>query len=516
MSERSLAVAAALVIGASATPAAAAGGAGAPARFAIVIGNNQPDSPRLPLLRYADDDAVAIGRLLGEAGVDVAVLVRLDDASRRMSPDLVAAAPTWANLTAALRRLNRRIDAARRAGRTTELLFYYSGHGSVAGGEGYVVLEDARLTRSVLHDQVLRRSRAARNHVIIDACKSYFLAFGKGAGGRRRTFGRSFAAGALPGELANTGFVLSTSSDRDSHEWERFQSGVFSYQIRSALRGAADADLDGGVSYAELGAFLTAANQAIPNERFRPDFAVRPPGGARQLGVQVLSWAPAARSLVLDRPAGRLYVETSRGERVLDVHPAERQRLALYLPADRPQFVRTADGATEYLLAARGAVKLSGLRAQAASTASKGALNLAFEDLFATPFGDRDVRAFQAGYRDEFISREAEPAAPVRTRDRVRRIAGWTAIGAAGLGLAATGWALERKSAANDAAQVDRPALNDQIRRLNLTSWVLYGVAGAAAGTWLAARFWPERDDSLIVVPSGDGGGAAMMWSRRW
>jgi hypothetical protein len=490
--------------------------AAAPARFAIVIGNNQPDSPRLPLLRYADDDAVAIGRLLGEAGVEVAILVRLDAASRRMHPELVAGAPTWGNLSAGLARLNRRIDEERRAGRATELLFYYSGHGSVAGGEGYVVLEDARLTRSVLHDQVLRRSRAARNHVIVDACKSYFLAFGKGAGGRRRTFGRSFAVGALPGDLANTGFVLSTSSDRDSHEWERFQSGVFSYQVRSALRGAADADLDGGVSYAELGAFLTAANRAIPNERFRPDFAVRPPGGARHLGVQVLSWPFAARSLVIDRPSGRLYVESARGERLLDVHPAERQRLALVLPAERPQFVRTADGATEYLLAGAGAVRLSALRAQAASTASKGALNLAFEDLFAAPFGDRDVRAYQRGYRDDFIA-VAAAAEPVPTRVRVRQIAGWTAIGAAGLGLAATGWALERRRAADDASQVDRPRLNDQIHRLNVASWVLYGVAGAAAGTWLAARYWPESDDdSLLVVPTGEGDGAALMWGGSW
>jgi hypothetical protein len=47
-----------------------------------------------------------------------------------------------------------------------------------------------------------------------------------------------------------------------------------SHELRSALRGAADADRDARVTYAELGAFLKVANRAIPNERFRPDFLV--------------------------------------------------------------------------------------------------------------------------------------------------------------------------------------------------------------------------------------------------
>ena len=107
------------------------------------------------------------------------------------------------------------------------------------------------------------RSPAARNHVFIDACKSYFLAFEKGPGGRRSPYTRSFVDASVPSRLTTTGFVLSTSSDRDSHEWERYQGGILSHELRSALRGGADADGDGRVDYAEIGAFLASRQLSI-------------------------------------------------------------------------------------------------------------------------------------------------------------------------------------------------------------------------------------------------------------
>ena len=100
------------------------------------------------------------------------------------------------------------------AGVGSELFLFYSGHGDVDHGEGYVLLEDRRLTRGDLY-ALLARSPAARNHVFIDACKSYFLAFERGPGGRRTPYAGSFVAPSEPGRLDNVGLVLSTSSDRD-------------------------------------------------------------------------------------------------------------------------------------------------------------------------------------------------------------------------------------------------------------------------------------------------------------
>ena len=76
--------------------------------------------------------------------------------------------------------------------------------------------------------------------------------------------------------------MLSSSAAQNSHEWEAYQAGVFSHEVRSALRGAADHDGDGVVTYDELAAFVFTANRSVPNERYRPRFFVRRPqrGGA--------------------------------------------------------------------------------------------------------------------------------------------------------------------------------------------------------------------------------------------
>lgn len=513
MRERSVAVAIALAAlipspGAAADPEAA--------RFAIVIGNNQAYDPNVVPLRYADDDALATYLLLREAGVEATLLTRQDEASRRLHPVAPDGPPSWPAIAAALARINRRIDDERARGRRAELLFFYSGHGSVAHGEGFVVLESGRLTRSLLRDRLIAVSRAERNHVVIDACKSYFLAFGKGAGGRRERFGRSFVRTG-DAELERTGFVLSTSSDRDSHEWERFQAGVFSHQVRSGLRGAADADLDGAVSYAELGAFLTAANRGIANERFRPDFLVRPPGGGRNLGAPVFRWPRSAGGLTVDRSTGRLHVETARGERILDAHPASGQRLVLHVPSARPQFLRTGDETVEYVLDGTAPGPLSRLPAQAPSATRKGALNLAFEELFASPFGAVDVAGYRQGYRDELLlRREPELEAGADRGVTLTRIVGWTAASTAVVGTAAAGLAFARRDAARDANQRDRVRINGQVRRLNATSRVLFGVAGATAATWLVVTLWPEDEQprAISLIPSEQG--ITLSWSASW
>ena len=127
------------------------------------------------------------------------------------------------------------IRAANARGEHTELYIFYTGHGDVERGEGYVQLRSGRLYRSKLLAHLARVS-AKRTHVIIDACKSYFLVFDRGGSRRRRTLG-----GFLPADTplpASTGLILSTSSAQSSHEWEAYQAGVFSHEVRSALRVA--------------------------------------------------------------------------------------------------------------------------------------------------------------------------------------------------------------------------------------------------------------------------------------
>ncbi|MEZ4272247.1 MAG: hypothetical protein R3C68_12720 [Myxococcota bacterium] len=66
------------------------------------------------------------------------------------------------------------------------------------------------------------------------------------------------------------GVILASTTTQEAHEWEALQSGVFSYEVRSGLYGAADANVDQKISYNEIASFVYRANEAIPNERFRP------------------------------------------------------------------------------------------------------------------------------------------------------------------------------------------------------------------------------------------------------
>jgi len=500
--------------------------AGEPARrFAIVIGNNHSDSPDTLDLRYADDDAIAMHQLLTEAGVDSVLLVRPDADTRDQAGRSVSAAgpPRWQELVTRLGELEKRIRAANAEGAATSLLIFYSGHGNVAHGEGYVELEDTHLTRSLLRRQILDRTKAGEVHLVVDACRSYYLAFEKGPGGKRRPIASLVTTG---GGHARTGYVLSTSSDRESHEWEEFQGGIFSHEVRSGLRGAADADRDGSVSYAELGAFLSVANRGIRNARFRPDFVVRPPAA---LSDELLRWPAGSEALLIDAPEGHVYVEAPTGERLVDANPAADEALAIHLPPVRPLFIRRQDGRREYIIEQRAAVtRLSELAGGRVRVASKGALHIAFQKLFAVPFGEGDVDAFRDRWRAAQAGGppgESAPlgiarGAPETSGSSARTMAGATAIAAGVVAAGLGGWAIERSLAARDAGdQVQKADINDTVRDLRLGAGISLAVGLAAGGTWLWLR---HRDadrasaTSLTVAPDVTSGGVGLSVTGGW
>jgi hypothetical protein len=470
----------------------AARSAAAVMRFAIVIGNNQPDQNSATRLRFADDDAVATHQLLLDAGVASRLLVSLDADTRNLHSNLKQdGAPRLQDVERVFAEISREMRAYGARGVNSEFLLFYSGHGNAEHGEGYVVLEDRPLTRSRLFD-LLSRSPATRNHVFVDACKSYFLIYAKGPGGRRSQYSSAFVEGGVPGRLANTGFVLSTSSDRDSHEWDHYQAGVFSYELRSALRGAADADRDGRISYAELGAFLTVANGSIENAKFRPDFMVRPPGSA--VAGEILGWGSRTAAIQLSGPEiGHLYVETARGVRLLDVHPAPGERVALYLPELRPLFVRKDDESAEYVLTAErpevdGPIAL--LQPTTPEIVRKGALNLALQQLFASPFGAANVREFEVreSERSRVTPAADDDGSAIPARSTLGSVAGWVALGAGGAALGLTAASVATSLGSQGESQVEIDQHNQQVKTLNIASAVGYALAGVAGVTWGLCR----------------------------
>jgi hypothetical protein len=404
----------------------------------------------------------------------------------------------------AFKRISRKINAAREHGRRTEFIFYYSGHGDVADGEGFIVLENRRFTRTNLLEKIVAQSPAHANHVIIDACKSYYMIFNKGPGGVRRPFNNIFDVSVAGRNLDRTGFVLSASSHEDSHEWERFQAGVFSYEVRSALRGAADADQDGRITYGELGAFVTTANKGILNPKLRPNFMVSPPGRIpKNLGQSLLKWNSTTGGLMVDtKTSAHFYVETPSGIRIADFHPADAQQLILYLPRSRPLFVRRANNKEEGVLNTDKMVRLSTLPLQPSTIIRKGALNVAFESLFFAPFGAGTVTAYKTVQAERYVSHVSSRKEMHKYSrfDPLRKTLFGTTIGALFVGGAMSIMAFERLHATEDAAQVDIPDMNRTIDRYNTAAVVLYGVAAATGISWLTLKLWKIRGRKRAIT----------------
>src|SRR4029077_6440133 len=126
----------------------------------------------------------------------------------------------------------------------------------------------------------------------------------------------------------NTGFVLASSSGGATHEWEEFQGGIFSHEVRSGLLGGADTNGDGRITYAELTAFVRVANQPVRNDRYRPEILARAPSNGDDvlldLGDALGGKVRFAAGLV-----GRHVLEDGLGVRWADVHPGPRQALTL-------------------------------------------------------------------------------------------------------------------------------------------------------------------------------------------
>ncbi|WP_254627953.1 hypothetical protein [Myxococcus sp. CA040A] len=479
------------------------------AAFALVIGVNRGHEPDAPTLRFADDDAARYLDLFRMLGARTYLLARLDDNTRRLHPQASAEAldPNHAELSSAVKKLGEDISLARRRGVETVAYVIYAGHGNVREGEGYVSLEDGPLTGRMLATDVVDRLGADRVHLIVDACYSYFLAYSRAPGGQRRPLPAGFTRAVGLALADNVGLLLSTSSARESHEWEAFEAGIFNHEVRSGLFGAADADGDGQVSYREIAAFVERANAAIPNERFRPQVHARPPKGSEQL---VDLRAGLERRLEVDGSRGAHYLlEDANGVRLAEFHNAAGQPLRLLRPPPRgPVFLRRVEDEAEYLLpTTQDVVHLESLSAEAPRVASRGAAHAAFQHIFTLPFG----RDFVAGF---------EPRPPPLTLVEPdgggpwswRKPLGWGALTLGTLSLGAGAWAtLEAKSQRDGITsglpQQEVARRNGRIHDLNTTGGLLYGAGGLAVLSGALLLLWPDTQ-SLPVAALGPEGAA--------
>jgi hypothetical protein len=319
----------ALALAAGVLALAPARAAAEPRRFALLVGVEHGLAGDEPL-QYAEEDAARIAAILRDLGgfqpEDVLVLNDVTAAEFRRS--LIA--------------MNAR---AREAGGDTLLFVFYSGHADADA----LHLAGTRLLTGELRDLVYGSPATARV-LVIDACRS--------GGVTRRKGGRRAPAFAidLDERLRSEGVAILTSSaaGEDAQESDELAASFFTHYLASALRGAADRDVDGRVTLVEAFTFAsertlsatarTLAGPQHPSYRFdlsgREDLVLtRPVARGRRIGT--LTFAEAGAYLVQQgAPGGAPIAE-------IDVGGGAR---ALALPAGEYLVTRRA---TDHLLQGR-------------------------------------------------------------------------------------------------------------------------------------------------------------------
>ncbi|MBX5481281.1 MAG: hypothetical protein IRZ16_05465 [Myxococcaceae bacterium] len=396
-----------------------AASAGERVQYALIVSNNRSNDPKVPPLRFADDDGARFYELLEPQSKDAALLTVLDGDTQARHPGLASKTrpPTERELFDAFERLDRQMAADRDAGRDPVLYFVFTGHGQRGeAGEGSISLLGKNFTRTQLYQQVLARTHARFVHLIVDACDSYFFVNSRGALPRAESYAgavKRFLDERTLEQYPNVGVVLSTASAQESHEWSGIFGGVFSHQVLSALSGAADVNADGRVEYSELRAFIAAANARVEDPRARPEVFARPP--AQDHTYPLVDLTRPSRLGFVTLPAGmggHFVVEDERGVRLVELHKEKDRATVLALPTGRELFLRSTTREAAVRLE-HGTKLIDGatLLWRERTVASRGSLEETFrDDLFSIPYGPR----FYEGFVTSTGERPVAPAAAPR------------------------------------------------------------------------------------------------------
>ena len=426
--------------------------------FVLIAANNQSLDSDSRELRYADNDAVKYAQLFAAAGAEISLSAVPDPEVRRQFPEASrdAAPPSYDVLKRKVSELYSKIRDAARSGAETHFVFIYSGHGGLGPNqEGYITLLDRKLTRSNFYREIVRQSPATYNHLIIDACNAYYFVNKRGDRGTKDgNFGEAvqdFLHSEELGSYPNTGVILAASGESETHEWSRWEAGIFSHELRSAFLGAGDIDGDGRVTYAEAAACVDAANAAIDLPRARLKVFYRPPAINEE--TPLFHTDEIAADAVVRLPksmALKYHVEDARGVRVADLHYSGEQDITLRLLGTAPFYLRREN------LEARVDSKKEILSAESLAfvpqaSETKGSVELTFRRrLFEIPFGLGFFHgAVSSGAGREmktapFVQLSTENAEASHPADIVSatpkpalRIAAWSTVGlAVGLGVA--------------------------------------------------------------------------------
>jgi len=279
-------------------------------RVAIVVGNNAGSGELAPL-RYAENDAGKLARVLvelGDVGPDDVLLLQ----GRRV-----------ADLERAIADAKERVAAFKRVPDTRAvLIFYFSGHSDGESLElGPEMLPYARLKAMLLG------TGADLRVAIVDACKS-------GAGFREK--------GGRPAEpfvikLSDTlvasgeAFIMSSAADESALESSEVMGSYFTHNFISGLRGAADSSGDKLVTLAEAYRFAydrtVSATSVLPVGVQHPSYDFRLSGQGELVLASLVK--PSATLVVPEGSERSLVTDVIRDQVIVELPPGPIREVAL-------------------------------------------------------------------------------------------------------------------------------------------------------------------------------------------
>jgi formylglycine-generating enzyme required for sulfatase activity len=212
-------------------------------KYAVLVGVNRYEHPRLPSLAYAEADVTDLARVLGKAGYQFTLLTGAahDDSHR----------PTKANIEKHLRAVLRGCK------RGDTALVAFAGHGVQFEGQKdcYFCPQDARPFKDKADTLVslagvyaeLDGSFAGMKVLLVDACRDDPDA-GRGA--------RGVTADSAPRPPQGVAALFSCRAGERAYESDKIRHGVFFYHVLQGLGGKAR-DGDGDVTFAGLAAYVS-------------------------------------------------------------------------------------------------------------------------------------------------------------------------------------------------------------------------------------------------------------------
>jgi hypothetical protein len=483
----------------------------ATALFSLAICHNGlPPGPRgsgVGVLSFADDDALAVHELARTVARRSVVLALPDRATQARYPTSAEARPpSLAELRRALAELGADIERATRAGDEVAVWFFYSGHGWLDDdGRANLTLADGALSQDMLYNEVLPALPGRTVHLMIDACHAEALIRPRDVTAETvEVSAAEVASASLRSRLAqlpNVGAIMASASNTQAHEWDDYQTGVFTHELLSGLRGGADVNGDGRVEYSEMAAFLAAANREVTDPRARlTTLVVAPKLYPRVAIVDTRAARNIARLQGRAHDLGHFQIDDQRGNRLLDLRVESGFAVDIVVPAAEPILLSNESGEARILTSADSPTNLEEVTLEKGQVRPRNAVAESMRrGLFAAEFGPSYYGGFVDSADKQMVPVDLSPA-EVRVEAKHpsltgRRTAAWSAFAVAGASTVAAGIFAVLAARAHsdfDNTELERPSIaaRERYERWGVAaiSAAAVGVLSGALGYWLWTR----------------------------